>query len=513
MTMTYIGLRGNTYELETSPMASGGEGEVFGVLGKYGAVAKIYKKDYTIPDDREEKLRLLVDSNISNMKEVAWATDVLYDANRQFCGFVMPRMDFNADIGKLYGYPENQDSLEYNKRVIIGKYISLVISRMHKLGYIFGDFNPNNIGVNVNTGNISFLDTDSYHIPNSSQKDEYYRCVVMYPGYVAPELLLAMRVHEHYNPADKKDKKTLARMKSKTFTQETDNFALAVHIGRLLLNGFSPFNGIPIRSPHDASPGQGHKAVRDDNYCFKPGYKPKQVQVPPLDVFPQEIAELFNSAFIRGKDDPRQRPSAEEWHNALERYENNLKQCRNNHLHWYDSKNKVCPYCEANKRYQLDNPGLSPLPQATALPLPVQKQPTPPPQQAVSPPPLSPIQTLNSVLWMFLRVNPVPPAPRGLDNILCLVCSVILLVGLLILNIATLISPKADSTLMETLCFLGAFNITALVPVAIPILLFMFPKERTLWNVMLGMSAAALFIGVLIAIHNFYYYYGFAISP
>ena len=115
-----------------------------------------------------------------------------------------------------------------------------------------------------------------------------------------------------------------------------------------------------------------------------------------------------------------------------------------------------------------------------------------------------------------------PAVPRDLGTILCIAFSVFLLVSLLMFNVATLLTYSTEScreclnpasTLMGTLCFLGAFNIVGLVLIAIPVLFYKFPQERTLPNVMLGLSVGAMFSGVLFQVNNFYQYYGFAISP
>ena len=55
-----------------------------------------------------------------------------------------------------------------------------------------------------------------------------------------------------------------------TFSVDTDRFALAIHIFKLLMNGYSPFNGIDSKlTVSQASPGLGDVAVDRDNYCFK----------------------------------------------------------------------------------------------------------------------------------------------------------------------------------------------------------------------------------------------------
>ena len=106
-----------------------------------------------------------------------------------------------------------------------------------------------------------------------------------------------------------------------------------------------------------------------------------------------------------------------------------------------------------------------------------------------------------------------PAVPRDWGTILCVLFSLFLLVSLLTFNAATFLSRDASSTLMGTLCFLGAFNLVGLTLVAVPILFYKFPKERTLPNVLLGISVGAMFTGVLFLVNNFYYYYGFTVSP
>jgi len=104
-----------------------------------------------------------------------------------------------------------------------------------------------------------------------------------------------------------------------------------------------------------------------------------------------------------------------------------------------------------------------------------------------------------------------PAVPRDWGTILCIAFSVFLLVSFLMFNIGTLLVGGGD--LLPTLGFLGAFNLVGLALVAVPILFYRFPQERTLPNVMLGLSVGAMFTGVLFHVHNFYWYYGFAISP
>jgi hypothetical protein len=70
----------------------------------------------------------------------------------------------------------------------------------------------------------------------------------------------------------------------------------------------------------------------------------------------------------------------------------------------------------------------------------------------------------------------------------------------------------SGKSLMQTICFLGAFNIIGLAAAAVPILFYKFPKERTLPNVMLGIAAIAVFISLQSAVIEFYRY-NFIMTP
>ena len=102
--------------------------------------------------------------------------------------------------------------------------------------------------------------------------------------------------------------------------------------------------------------------------------------------------------------------------------------------------------------------------------------------------------------------------PLDLPAVLCIAFSVFLLVSLLMFNIAAILTRGPESTIMQTLCFLGTFNIVGLAAAAVPILFYYSPKERTLPNVLLGVSAVASFSGLLMLLNEFYRY-GFLLSP
>ena len=340
---------GKTYVLESTPIGSGGEGDIYPVKNESGQVAKIYKAG-AMSKELEVKLNVMVANPPSKavFTQVAWPMDVLYDNAGQCRGFVMPRLNITHELGEIYKYP-SQLPLSSRQKVNIAQNICVVISEVHKAGYVFGDFNPRNIGLDISTGLVSFLDTDTYHVFDRASGITH-RCNVCAPGYAAPELLEKCSNFVAANPADSKF--AYARTPLPTFTQETDNFALAIHVFKLLMNGYTPFGGIiESASVSQSSPGVGDAAVKRDSYCFKPGFKHQSAAILPLDVFPQEVADLFTRAFIIGKVDPTKRPRAEEWYGTLVKLGQNMKVCRIEPLHHYYRENKSCPLCEADERF------------------------------------------------------------------------------------------------------------------------------------------------------------------
>ena len=339
--MTYYGANRKTYILDDIPIKKGGEGAIHTVSGKSNLLAKIYLAPAKSPE-LKEKISLMVKNPPRQdiLDQIAWPIDILSDAGGNFVGFVMPKLSIDVELGDVYKYPAKKKvTLTGEQKVIIAINICRVISAIHDLDYVFGDFNPCNIGVNLTNGHVAFLDTDSYHITDKA-KGKTYRCNVCLNGYVAPELI-------------KKCKNTgYAQAPLPTFTKETDLFSLAIHIFKLLMNGFTPYNGIPENERSStASPGVGNAAIEMDHYCFKAGNRPLSVAVLPLQAFPSDVQRLFTRAFDEGHQNPSKRPTAKEWDAVLTNYHSNLKQCSANPMHHHYKGLQTCPYCEADQRY------------------------------------------------------------------------------------------------------------------------------------------------------------------
>ncbi len=345
-----IGLKGKQYQIVPKPFSSGGEGDIYCVAGQEEIVIKLYHADRRTPE-LEAKITQMSRNPPSEsvLTQVAWPLDVVYDGGA-FAGFVMPKLHITTELGKVYEYPQ-KTNITLQQKLILAENICVVIHAVHEAGYIFGDFNPRNIGVDLKTGRVAFLDTDTYHIVLDRKANRAYRCSVCAPGYCAPELLKKCADHIAAHPEDQAQ--AYAATPLDTFTQQTDNFALAIHMFRLLMNGFSPYGGIKeSESASVGSPGVGDAAVKRDSYSFKKGNKPQSSAVPPMSIHPKAVQKLFERAFIDGRDHPEKRPSAYEWHQALEAYEKELIPCQSKPEHFYRKGLKACPWCEADEAYQ-----------------------------------------------------------------------------------------------------------------------------------------------------------------
>ncbi len=350
--MDCLGLIEEKYTLENKPFSGGGEGDIFNIIGLNDKCAKIYHIKSRLPET-EAKLKIMVnnlpDSRV--LSQIAWPIDILYSMAGEFLGFVMPKINVTDELIAVYEYPPTKyQRLTFEQKLIVAQNICAVIDAVHEAGFVFGDFNPNNIGVDMNTGHVAFWDTDSYHI-RDKVNNITYRCKVCLDGYVAPELISKCKV---INPQTGK-KYNYEDAPLDTFTKETDNFALAIHIFKLFMNGYSPFAGIVANQVLDSTiaPGVGNEAIERDQYCYKPGNIHLSKAVPDKTVFPKEIISLFDRAFIDGRINPTIRPTAKEWYHEIEKFSTKLKQCKLNPVHQYMRGLTNCPWCEIDKKFNV----------------------------------------------------------------------------------------------------------------------------------------------------------------
>lgn len=321
---------------EANQLGSGGEGTVYSISGNPNFVLKIYHSA-KLTSELRRKVELMVsirstfDSRV--LSSLAWPTDIVNDDKGNFAGLVMPKV-VGDPINECY--QANDFSVNYEQRICIAKNLCVAVDAVHSAKQTIGDFNPNNIIVNKKTGAVTLVDTDSFHLKND--RGVLFPCTVGNGIYVAPELQ-GMNFSESH---------------SKTYTQETDRFSLAIHIFCLLMNGAHPF--ATCQSPINTSNEKSSVALPLTESLIKNGQSPhfsrkRSDTLPPpycpdIKMLPSNIRGLFERAFDSGYQNPAMRPSAEEWHHELSVVQRKTVKCLKDNTHICPDHMEKCPWCE-----------------------------------------------------------------------------------------------------------------------------------------------------------------------
>jgi len=401
--MNYTGKSGVQYNL-SKKLASGGEGEIYDITGKPDCVAKIYKSGKANSEKENKLLKMANDPPNQNMlKQIAWPQDVLYEGSN-FVGFIMPKLEINEDLNVIYEYGSTAKykNMSWENRIIIAENLCAVLEAIHYIGNVCGDLNPKNITVNPNTGFVVFLDTDSYHIQDGTKT---YRCDVGIPEYLPVEVQKKMRGGF-----------TLATVDPSPFSKETDNFALAIHIFQLLMNGVHPFACAIIAGHSSVTAPQPNDNIEKGMFPFMqnvPGIKIPTF-APEIVILPDNIQKLFRRAFVDGHITPTDRPKPQDWRTALSSLrQQGLKTCSQVSCHQFNRLLVNCPWCKADKAYNdfLNKTYVPPqqvkISTPTAPYIPVTPNVTVTSPRPVTPP--NPPITLNQPTYVEPKKKPVAP--------------------------------------------------------------------------------------------------------
>jgi len=333
---TYYGTNGATYKI-AAELNNGGEGKVCYISSNPDLVCKVYKPTKLNSELRRKinfMLELHSEFTDKNLSSLAWPIDLARNEKGDFIGFVMKKVTGDS-IRKCY--TANDFSVTYRQRIWIAINLCALVDSVHtSIKQVIGDFNPDNILVDKNTGVVSLVDTDSFHL--KTKNGIVFRCGVLQGQYLAPELQGV-------------DLKTTY---SETYTPETDRFSLAIHIFCLLMNGTHPFAS--RKAPISTSVGKNSVAFPAIESLIKNGQSPHfsrkrddllpPIYCPDISILPVNLQRLFRRAFDEGYSDPSVRPSAIEWYNELKAIERPIACCPKDSSHFYDFHVKKCPWCE-----------------------------------------------------------------------------------------------------------------------------------------------------------------------
>ena len=329
---SYRGSSGKTYKLEEKPFAGGGEGKIYAVSGAPRLVAKIYH-DGLRTQGRQKKLSVMMGSAPSGSAAdyFTWPKDVLSDSRGHFCGYVMQRLETKKRLNEIYTF-DHRSGRTWEVYIAIAKNLSAAIDAVHKRGHVCGDLNPNNICVNPDTGIVTLVDTDSYHIKDPIS-GKTYRCEVGMAEFV-PKNLQGINFKTAVLP---------------TFTTETDAFALAVLIFALLMNGAHPY-ACSVTSDVSGNLFQPVSNIANDFYPYSVSAKGVSIPkyAPQITALPKEMQNMFVLAFLPKPG--AKRPTPRDWYYALEKLSGQLKKCGKNAGHIYYNALKDCPWCQVREQ-------------------------------------------------------------------------------------------------------------------------------------------------------------------
>lgn len=338
--------------LDQPALGKGKEGRVFTIKGYPRKVAKIYL-DEELARSRREKIEAMREISTSPLfvrkgiaEKVAWPLGLLFsDAHaRRFVGFGMNAAYGAMTFDDLYAYPTPKDTpaLSIPAKLLLLISLADILEDLHDIGQVVGDLNEGNIGlrhVSSRGGYQAFLlDADSMHL---SAPSKLFRCTVCLRSCAAPELTLKLKGH------------TYETYPGQTFTPETDNFALAVHVFRMLFNGAHPFSCVPRAQSSAPQPmlSLGKRMEMGHTPFFKrvPGFQ-APVYAPASSMLPPYLEVLFRRAFVEGAKQPATRPRPAEWRDALVRYGVDIVPCASDMDHWHWRELGECPYCAAEEK-------------------------------------------------------------------------------------------------------------------------------------------------------------------
>lgn len=355
-----------------TPLDRGGEAEIYRLSGSPFRVAKIYHAQHRTAE-RRRKLELMIadppedPESARGHASIAWPTGLVVDGRGAFLGFVMPGIDTAAtrklvDIYNVSSYPKG---LTWADLLLVARNLAVALAALHQKGYVVGDLNESNLLVASNDL-ITFVDCDSMQVRDAAT-GQVFRCPVGKAEYSPPELQGLS-----FGAVDR--------------TPESDAWALAVMICQLLLLGRHPFAG-------GSSPRVEDNIQHRDSFLCVPGGQPP-AGTPPSNVLPVRLLDLFVRCFREGHGEPRLRPTADAWADALDAAHRNLRTCQRSQVHRHSAHLVDCPWCRYEQDYGFD-PFTWRWQQQAAAPRPI-SAPGPAPAPAAPPP-------LPQVVWRLPR--------------------------------------------------------------------------------------------------------------
>jgi len=283
-------------------LASGGEGQVFPLAARPGVLVKQYHPD--VLQKRGTELRAKTEAMIE-MREsfdqpcLSWPRMSVFDAKGQWIGYAMRRAQGKpmTHMAHAKAYHKHFPALD---RIQIAAYmLSLVqaVRSLHQVGIFIGDYNFSNVLCAPGSDQVTLIDCDSYQVQRGGRT---YPCPVGSPD---------MTPLEHHGKAFEQ----IVR------TEHSERFSLAIMLFKCLMLG---------RHPYDIQGGEDPVSnLRAGQFAYGRGHRgiPVGHWYNIWSHMPHRLKEMFIATFTEGATNPAQRPSLEDWRQALGLYLGEMK--------------------------------------------------------------------------------------------------------------------------------------------------------------------------------------------
>ncbi len=252
---------------------------------------------------------------------------------------------------KYLAETERGDWLSYLRIALL---LSRAVRRMHAAGLAHSDLSYKNVLIDPVGGNACIIDVDGLVVPGKFPPD-----VVGTPDFIAPEVIRTSHLDKH-DP------------KRKLPSIYTDRHALAVLIYMYLLLRH-PLRGDKVHDVDDPQrdedlsmganalfiehPDDLSNKIRKD-YLKEAELPWKDTESLPYSTTGPYLSKLFERSFIDGLKNPKRRPTADEWEQALVKTVDLIQPCANVNCEqkWYVFDNTTspqCPFCQTKYKGQL----------------------------------------------------------------------------------------------------------------------------------------------------------------
>ncbi|VVP50859.1 hypothetical protein PS903_05279 [Pseudomonas fluorescens] len=271
-------------------ISSGGEGTIYGAAGN-AEVCKIYHTG-KLSIRRREKIELMVTRRIVE-PGICWPTELVFNADQEFVGYVMPRAEGKTLQTSVFVKPLLAKTFpHWTRRDLVNVAIAFLkqVQYLHSLNIIVGDINPMNLLITPDSNKVWMVDTDSFQV-------DHFPCEVGTVPFTAPEI------------QGKEYGKYLR-------TKDHELFAVATMLFMILLPGKPPYS--------QQGGGTASDNIRNMNfpYRFKKDSGKGKVSVTPVGTWQNiwsHLPYLLKQAFSNTFEDNQRRPIGD-WLTLLAQY-------------------------------------------------------------------------------------------------------------------------------------------------------------------------------------------------